>query len=123
MNVFATAERHMSWLASRQMVAASNVAHADTAGYRALSLSPFDADMKAVATTISKTHPGHLPGGSKAYGGWTSERQNNHDISLSGNDVMLEKEMRVIGENARLFNFDVGLLKSFQRMLISSVKG
>jgi flagellar basal-body rod protein FlgB len=123
MNVFVTAESHMSWLASRQAVAATNLANADTSGFKALSVTAFGKEMDAAAARLSVSHPSHLQPRGKVTGNVSTFQQNNREVTLSGNDVVIEKEMRVVGENAKLFNFDVGLLKSFHRMVLTSLKG
>lgn len=123
MNVFKTAENHMSWLASRQAVAAANLANADTSGFKALSVVAFGQEMDAAATRLQVSHPSHLQPHGKLAGSVSTFQQNNSEVTLSGNDVVIEKEMRVVGENARLFNFDVGLMKSFHRMILTSLKG
>jgi flagellar basal-body rod protein FlgB len=123
MNILATAEKHMSWLAARQMVASANLANADTPGFKARDISPFGKEMQLSATHLLKTNAAHIQPGSSAASGYDSQLQNNDEMSLSGNDVVMEKEMRTIGDNARLYTFDIGLMKSFQRMLLSSVKG
>jgi flagellar basal-body rod protein FlgB len=123
MNVFATAESHLSWLASRQMVAAANLANADTPGYKALSTSAFGREIEAAASRLQVSHATHLQPRGNVNGNISTFRQNNSEVTLSGNDVVMEKEMRVVGENAKLFNFDVGLMKSFHRMVLASLKG
>jgi flagellar basal-body rod protein FlgB len=123
MNVFATAEKHMSWLATRHAITSNNMANVDTPGYRARDAVPFGKEMQYAATRLATSNKVHLQAFNQLPTEVTSRLQNNEEVTLSGNDVVMEREMRTAGENARLYSFDIGLLKSFHRMLLSSVKG
>lgn len=123
MNVFATAEKHMTWLSERQNIAATNMANSDTPGFKAREIVGFGNELEYAATRLINSNPAHLqiPGAGAA--GKSTILQNNEEATLSGNDVVMEKEMRTIGENSRSFAFDIGLLKMFHRMVLTSVKG
>jgi flagellar basal-body rod protein FlgB len=122
MNVFATAEQHMSWLAARQSIAASNMANSDTPNFKAREIEPFGKELQRAATRLATSHAAHLQVTASDSAGFGSRLQKNEEASLSGNDVVLEKEMRTAGENSRLYSFDIGLLKSFHRMMLASVR-
>ena len=123
MNVFATAEKHMSWLAARQAIASTNMANSDTPGFKARAITSFGHEMEFAATRLSVSNLAHVQSPIQAAAGQSTEAQNNDEVSLSGNDVVMEKEKRTIGENSRMYSFDTGLLKSFHRMILASVKG
>ncbi len=123
MNVFATTERHMSWLGSRQALASVNVANSDTPGFKAREISPFGEVLQTSSVRLARSDPAHFDSSRGVPTRYESRMQNNEEANLSGNDVVLEKEMRTIGENARMFSFDLTLIKSFHRMLLASVKG
>ena len=123
MNVFATAEKHMSWLSARQNVAATNMANSDTPGFKAREIVAFGSEFKFAASRLANSNPAHLQVGGMSAAGKSTALQNNEEATLSGNDVVMEKEMRTIGENSRSFAFDIGLLKMFHRMVLTSVKG
>jgi flagellar basal-body rod protein FlgB len=122
MNIFATAESHMSWLTARQAITSTNIANADTPGFKARKISPFGKEMQLASTRLATSSSRHLQVPNLTTAGHASQLQNNNEATLSGNDVVMEKEMRVAGENTRLFSFDIGLLRSFHRMLLTSVK-
>jgi flagellar basal-body rod protein FlgB len=123
MNVLGVAENHMSWLAARQLVTSSNLANADTPGFKAQAIQGFGKEMDQAARRLAATHASHLDISGTRSARFATTPQNNSEVNLSGNDVVLEKEMRTIGENARLFSFDLSLMKSFHRMVLTSVKG
>lgn len=122
MNVFATAVQHMSWLAARQAITANNMANSDTPNFKAQEIEPFGKELRLAATRLATSHAAHMQDSSYPTLGFAKKMQNNEEASLSGNDVLMEKEMRTAGENSRLYSFDIGLLKSFHRMLLTSVK-
>ena len=122
MNVIATAESHMSWLSARQAITSNNIANADTPGFKAREISAFGKDMHQVAVRLATSSVKHMQAPSATVAGYVSQLQSNSEVTLSGNDVVMEKEMRTAGQNTRLFSFDVGLIKSFHRLLLTSVK-
>lgn len=122
MNVLATAEKHMSWLAARQAITANNMANSDTPSFRAREIEPFGRELKSAAARLAVSNKYHLQAPNQPASDFGSRLQKNVETTLSGNDVTVEKEMRTAGENARLYSFDIGLIKSFHRMLLTSVK-
>jgi flagellar basal-body rod protein FlgB len=122
MDVFAVAEKHMSWLATRQAITANNMANADTPGFKASEIVSFRNEMQSVAARMTRNNSSHLQATQDVGSEFGSRFQKNAETTLSGNDVVIEKEMRTAGENARLYSFDIGLLKSFHRMILASVK-
>lgn len=122
MFLFELASRHMTWLAQRQSVIAGNVANADTPGYRAQDVRPFEAVLDSSAPSMAVTQPGHF-----AYTQPMSEPSDlqagkTWGTSHSGNSVSLESELLKASESARLMNIDASVARSFQRMLLTSVK-
>ena len=112
----------MSWLAGRQSVTASNIANADTPGYRAREVEQFSAVLDSTPLTLTTTSLAHLQvtGGSavasaeQAGGSW--------DTAHSGNSISIEKELMDASANSRWMNLDIGLTRSFHRMFLTSVK-
>lgn len=122
MNVIAMAESHMSWLSARQAITSTNIANADTPGFKAREISAFDRELRQTSMRLAISNAKHMQVPGTSVAGHISKPQNNSEVTLSGNDVVMEKEMRTAGQNTRLFSFDVGLIKSFHRMLLTSVK-
>ncbi|MCB1378759.1 MAG: flagellar basal body rod protein FlgB [Alphaproteobacteria bacterium] len=112
----------MDWLALRQSVVASNVANANTPGYRAKEVRPFEDTMEMTSLDLVRTsqlHMAPVQGGStdfrlRAAEGW--------DRSLSNNDVTIEAELIKAGESSRMMALDTGLTRMFHRMVLSSLK-
>ena len=112
----------MTWLAGRQSVTASNIANADTPGYRAREAAQFSAVLDATPLTLATTSPAHLQvtGGSTPAG--NQRVGDSWDSAHSGNNVSIEQELMNAGANSRLMNLDIGLARSFHRMFLTSVK-
>ena len=89
------AERRLSWLEKRQSVLAGNVANADTPGYVAKDVSPFQGVLQSqMAVTLAQTEPGHLPG--KSGGGHAAATGGS--VSISGNEVKLEDQLEKVAD-------------------------
>lgn len=122
MQLFETASRHMTWLAERQKVTAANIANADTPGYRVREINSFSSFLEGPTVELATTSPMHLssePGdirsaGTRAGTGWNA--------SHSGNNVSIERELMTASSSNRMMNIDSGIVRSFHRMLLSSVK-
>ena len=122
MYLFELASRHMTWLAERQAVTASNIANADTPGYRARSVQSFSSFLEGPNLQLVATSPRHmsLPPGEARPVEITSG--NSWASSHSGNNVSIESELMTASSSSRMMNMDTAALRSFHRMLMLSVK-
>ncbi|MEI6537598.1 MAG: flagellar basal body protein [Verrucomicrobiaceae bacterium] len=122
MYLFDLASRHMSWLSERQAVTATNIANSDTLGYRAQDIAPFSSYIAKAGLALSTTSPAHIAlslrdaesSSRKAGGSWAS--------SHSGNNVSIEQELMKASSSNRMMSIDASLTRTFQRMLLASVK-
>ena len=120
--LFDLASRHMSWLAQRQAVTAANIANADTPDYRAQDVSSFSSYLEGPRLQLATTSSLHIElpaseatsSGRMAGASWAS--------SHSGNNVSIEQELMKASSGNRMMNIDAGLTRTFQRMLLASVK-
>jgi flagellar basal-body rod protein FlgB len=120
--LFDLASQHGQWLAARQAAAASNVANADTPGYKARDVVPFEAVLDRTALDMTVTRPGHLQLSAASAGPVEMEREQAWDVTHSGNDVTMEAELMKIGANGRMQSLDTNLTRMFQRMILTSLK-
>lgn len=89
------AERRLAWLEKRQSVLAGNVANADTPGYVAKDVSPFQGVLQnQMAVTLAQTEPGHLSGKN----GTAHAAATGGNISISGNEVKLEDQLEKVAD-------------------------
>jgi flagellar basal-body rod protein FlgB len=122
MNVIGVASQHLNWLTVRQAVTATNIANTDTPGFKAQQITAFQDTLKNSGQTLGVTHAKHMRAAIAASGGAEIRPQNNAEPTLSGNDVIIEKELRTLGENARQHAFDIGMLRTFHRLILTSIK-
>jgi flagellar basal-body rod protein FlgB len=88
-------EHYMDLLSARQKIVASNVANADTPGYKTKDLN-FQSELLAASSD--------LPPHAVEIGGLP--------VKNDGNDVSLDREARLLAENALRFNIATNLLRS-----------
>ncbi|MCY1664723.1 flagellar basal body rod protein FlgB [Rhizobium sp. SL86] len=124
--LFDLASRQAEWLSIRQQVVAGNIANASTPGFKAKDVTPFDAVLNSAGLRMTRTNPGHLTGSaidSRLDVDVEQEELNNEiGIQESGNTVSLAQELRKTGEIKRQYELSTGLVKSFHRMMLMTVK-
>ena len=120
--LFSLASQRASWLSTRQATIASNVANANTPGYRAQDVTPFSSVLSHLQMPMASTAPGHIKpdmlSGSKS----RVKPSESWDVVFSGNSVNLEQEMLKAGEVSGAHALDMGVVRSFHQMLMNSVK-
>lgn len=97
-------EHYMDLLSARQKLVASNVANIDTPGYRTKDIDfqfEFMSQLEGGSPNVIEV-PG-LP------------------VKNDGNDVNLDREMRLLSENSIRFNFAEAMLKSNLKILQSAI--
>ena len=97
-------ERYMDLLSTRQRLVASNIANADTPGYRTQ-----DVDFQ----TEFRTAAGFPPNTLEVAG---------LPVKNDGNDVSLDRESRLLAENALRFQVAASLLRSQIRVVRSAIE-
>jgi flagellar basal-body rod protein FlgB len=96
-------EQYMNLLSVRQKVVASNIANADTPGYKTM-----DLDFRStIESAMSATRPSEVKG---------------LPVKNDGNNVNLDREARLLAENALRFNLAAGLMKTQIRMVKSAIQ-
>jgi flagellar basal-body rod protein FlgB len=98
-------ERYMDLLAARQKLVASNVANADTPGYRTRDLD-FQGEFQSAA--------GLAPEVVQVVG---------LPVKNDGNNVSLDREARLLAENAMRFQVASNLMRSQIHTLQSAISG
>ncbi len=121
--LFDLAAQHNRWLSARQALVAENVANANSPGYRALDLQPFDAVMQSTQLSMRVTEPGHMaPNPTDLTSSTEVKGEKSWDVYQSGGNVSLEQEMIKAGEISRGYSLDTSIVKVFHQMLINSTK-
>jgi flagellar basal-body rod protein FlgB len=120
--VFSLASQRASWLAAREATIASNVANANTPGYKAQDVTPFASVLARLQLKMTATEPGHMQPASLEGSKTRVKPSDSWDVVYSGNSVNLEQEMLKAGEIGSAHALDVGVVRSFHQMLINTVK-
>lgn len=98
-------EKYMDVLAARQRLVTSNIANADTPGYHTQDID-FQSAFEGALTSESKPTAEEVPG----------LRTKN-----DGNNVSLDRETRLLSENAIRFSAASNLIRSNFRILKSAI--
>ncbi len=110
--------QNANWLSVRQSLVASNIANANTPGFKAM-----DVRKMAVVDTgfidLLKTHKNHLATGVGSSMGIATIEDTPWEVNHSGGTVSLPKEMIKSGEIASDYQLNTAIRKSFHRMLNS----
>lgn len=97
-------ERYMDLLSTRQKLVATNIANADTPGYRTQDIDFQSEFQNAISGTPNVMDVAGL------------------SMKNDGNNVSLDRESRLLAENALRFNVAASLLKSQIGSLRSAIK-
>ena len=120
MEIFNIVSRHNNWLAVRQTAVAGNIANANTPGFRAQDVQPFEVAVEQARLAMAATQPGHLSSGPPDAPATEVRRENPWEVTHSGNNVSLEQELLKAGEVNRAFRLNTSLAKAFHRMILTS---
>jgi flagellar basal-body rod protein FlgB len=98
-------ERYMDLLSARQKLVASNIANAETPGYRTRDIDFQSEFLNAAGGSPQVTGVPDLP------------------VRNDGNDVNLDRESRLLAENDLRFQLASNLLRSQIRVVRSAIQG
>jgi flagellar basal-body rod protein FlgB len=105
-------DRYLTLVSQRQKLVASNIANADTPGYKT---QDFDFESQLHAALQS---PGDVTPASPTSGAVPGLRVKN-----DGNNVDLDREARLLAENALRFNMATNFLRSQLKDLHMAIQG
>lgn len=120
--LFQLASSQAHWLSVRQSVVSGNIANANTPGYVAMDVEPFETVLESVGSRMAATHPMHFSEDGASSGVRPGQTGADVSISPSGNSVSLEQELMNAGEVRRAYELNTGLVKSFHRMMLLTVR-
>ena len=121
-HLFDVVSRHNKWLSVRQSTIASNIANANTPGYKALDVEPFAKTLETTRLAMNSTQPGHIPDDTSRSAAVEARKSESWETTHSGNSVSLEQELINAGDVNRAFRLNTSVAKTFHRMLLASVK-
>ncbi|PZN54889.1 MAG: flagellar basal body rod protein FlgB [Proteobacteria bacterium] len=122
-SLFDLASKQARWLAVRQTSVAGNVANANTPGYLATDVEPFEKVLDRRPVTLAATQTGHFGTPS------AKDKVAVRPVEYSGpelpskNTVVLENELMKAGEIRRSFELNTAIVKAFHAMMMTVTKG
>lgn len=122
--LFALASKQAEWLSVRQEVVATNIANVNTPQYKAKDVSSFDAVLDNTSMRMARTNAAHFGDSQLSNNVKVEEAALNDEIGIqeSGNTVALSKELSKAGEVKRQYELSANLVKSFNSMMLLTVK-
>lgn len=91
----------------RALLINSNIANAETPGYKAVDLKPFEEELKDAYKSsmgMDKTNPRHMSGRSDDLNSYMPEVETSTEASRpDGNNVNLDKEVTKMMENSLMY--------------------
>jgi flagellar basal-body rod protein FlgB len=121
-NLFDLATKQSQWLAVRQSAIAGNIANANTPGYTAGDVEPFEKVLDRAAVSLRATESGHLGSAATNAGFAIKPQESTGAIMPSKNTVVLENELMKAGEVRRSFELNTAIVKAFHSMMMMAVK-
>jgi flagellar basal-body rod protein FlgB len=123
-DVFSLASAQAAWLLARENAVAQNVANANTPGYRAADVKPFEASLQSASLDLAATSPQHIGlGGSQVQAVSDDGAADDGETVLSGNNVSQEGEMMKAGQIGRGYALNTAIVKAFNGMILLAAKG
>lgn len=120
--LFSFITQRMNWLGERQKVLAENIANADTPGFQARDLKPFDVDAAKMAATrrldlaVTQSKHASVAGGGGAYG---TIKVKPLETTISGNTVSVDRELMKSADTAMDYQLVTNLYRKQLAMLRS----
>jgi flagellar basal-body rod protein FlgB len=121
-NLFDLATKQSQWLAVRQSAIAGNIANANTPGYTAGDVEPFEKVLDRASVSLRATESGHLGSAATNAGFAIKPQESTGAIMPSKNTVVLENELMKAGEVRRSFELNTAIVKAFHSMMMMAVK-
>lgn len=121
-HLFDVVSRNNLWLSVRQSTIASNIANANTPGYKALDVEPFEKVLESTQLSMNTTNPVHMADGATKSTAVDVSKAEPWETTHSGNSVSLEQELINASDVNRAYKLNTSIAKAFHRMLLASAK-
>ncbi len=122
--LFEMMARRMNWLGARQQVLATNIANADTPGYKPRDVKPLDFAAMANSHMVpapplapTLTHAAHLASAATRAGAKQEKDKHPIETSISGNAVTLEEELMKANQTSSDYEITTNLYHKHLAMI------
>ncbi|MCP3402682.1 MULTISPECIES: flagellar basal body rod protein FlgB [unclassified Bradyrhizobium] len=120
--LFELASSQARYLELRQSTIATNVANANTPGFKARDVEPFNKVLDNTPVRLATTSPSHMQLSAAETDTRKTAKKDSWEVVHSGNSVSLEQEMIKGSDVSRDYSMNSAVVRSFHRMLLSSAK-
>ncbi|MBB4262281.1 MULTISPECIES: flagellar basal body rod protein FlgB [unclassified Bradyrhizobium] len=120
--LFELASSQARYLELRQSTIATNVANANTPGFKARDVEPFNKVLDGLPVRLAMTSPSHMQLAAAETDTRATAKKDSWEVVHSGNSVSLEQEMIKGSDVSRDYSMNSAIVRSFHRMLLSSAK-
>ena len=122
LTLFQAVKKRLNWLGQRQEVLAQNISNADTPGYKAKDLKPYQfreiLRRESAQLNMVTTGPGQLGGRRKRIRDFMSEEESQpFETKPNGNSVILEEQMGKVSETQTQHRLTTELYRKHLAML------
>lgn len=121
-HLFSLASDQAKWLSLRQTAVSQNVANANTPGYAAVDVTPFQEVLDRTNLTLTSTQPGHIALPEMDARAAKVKKSKSWSVTHSKNSVSLEQEMIKGAQINGAFSLNRNLVSTFGRMLTAAVR-
>ncbi|AMA56341.1 MULTISPECIES: flagellar basal body rod protein FlgB [unclassified Bradyrhizobium] len=120
--LFELASSQARYLELRQSTIATNVANANTPGFKARDVEPFNKVLDGMPVRLAMTSPSHMQLSAAETDTRKIDKKDSWEVVHSGNSVSLEQEMIKGSDVSRDYSMNSAIVRSFHRMVLSSAK-
>ncbi|MFK4509933.1 flagellar basal body rod protein FlgB [Bradyrhizobium daqingense] len=120
--LFGLASSQARYLELRQSTIATNVANANTPGFKARDVEPFNKVLDGMPVRLAMTSPSHMQLSAAETDTRKIDKKDSWEVVHSGNSVSLEQEMIKGSDVSRDYSMNSAIVRSFHRMVLSSAK-
>ncbi|QFT47366.1 Flagellar basal body rod protein FlgB [Roseivivax sp. THAF40] len=124
-SLFDLASKRLDYLAERQQVISENIANADTPGFRAQDVAPFEEllDHTTSQVSLETTHTGHKTGGGTYETVAVTNDDRAWEQSINGNTVVLEQQTIKAAEIEDGYQLAADLYRKAHQLLTLATTG
>lgn len=125
LGLFKLMARRVGWLTQRQSVLSDNIANANTPDFKPQDLKPFtfrDALRNEGGMEMATTNPAHLAPTRSTEPDKARRQHDPYETKPDGNAVVLEEQMKKVGDTANDYDAVLSLYKKQLGMIQSVVR-
>ena len=127
--LFQLASKQAEWLSTRESVVSSNIANANTPGYKTHDVEPFSQVLDASSSaqggnqmTMVATNPHHFGGAEQSATDIREVESKSLTVTASGNNVAIAHEMMRSSQIRQQYEINTNIVRSLNQMMLMAVR-